>query len=663
MLNPCALTVSTIDGPYASAACCKKQLSVATWGEHIGVVGMLGQGGRVAGAEEGANEGLNEGGARKFQEVDNRDVGRTAGEFPPLAICWAPEAYTMQDGIVGRRSAGAGFLTAVAKARPKELRCYAASLDEAKRFKRFFVDAGAVGTKIGWIPLLRSERLRETGLLYWPDPLIASPAWRRAATGDDRSYSICGVTHSLTPHPVMEAIASLLIAPLHSWDALVCTSRAARDSIRTVLETAGEYLGERFGAARFSLPQMPLIPLGVDCETYSFSERNRIEARQALGITPSEVVVSYIGRLTAKTKAHPLPMHLALEQAAHGHQVVLLQSGSPPTTRTDKVLQEEARRYCPSVRHIFVDGRAAGAMEQVLAATDVFTSLVDNFQETFGLTPIEAMATGVPSVVSDWNGYRDTIRDTTDGFRVPTLSMPPGSGSVIANRFDWGIDNYASYMFHAAQQIAIDIDNAIQAYRTLISNSDLRKKMGQAARERARANYDWKVILTKYTALWEELAERRRADVDFHSRQYSPRRRPDRADPFTMFATYATEVLALEMEFQRRTERSLEEATALLKLNHSATDPKDRAVLPSYPLVEKILMELTNDTWVDLAHLRTGCSGYGRDAIDRAVVWLCKFGVLRSRGKTSDNAVGILSDANKIERELMFNRIPGYEHQ
>ena len=30
------------------------------------------------------------------------------------------------------------------------------------------------------------------------------------------------------------------------------------------------------------------------------------------------------------------------------------------------------------------------------------------------------MAAGVPLVVSDWNGYRDLVRNGIDGFRVPT---------------------------------------------------------------------------------------------------------------------------------------------------------------------------------------------------------------------------------------------------
>ena len=55
---------------------------------------------------------------------------------------------------------------------------------------------------------------------------------------------------------------------------------------------------------------------------------------------------------------------------------------------------------------------------ELWAAADVFLSLVDNIQETFGITPLEAMAAGLPVVASDWDGYRYTMRDSD----VPVFS-------------------------------------------------------------------------------------------------------------------------------------------------------------------------------------------------------------------------------------------------
>ena len=80
------------------------------------------------------------------------------------------------------------------------------------------------------------------------------------------------------------------------------------------------------------------------------------------------------------------------------------------------------RQLCPSVRFVRLGGTqpvSEQVKHQALAAADVAVSLVDNPQETFGLAVAEAMA-GVPLVVSDWNGYRDLVRDGLDGFRIPT---------------------------------------------------------------------------------------------------------------------------------------------------------------------------------------------------------------------------------------------------
>src|SRR5205807_881053 len=80
----------------------------------------------------------------------------------------------------------------------------------------------------------------------------------------------------------------------------------------------------------------------------------------------------------------------------------------------------------------------------------------DNLQETFGLSPIEGMAAGLPLVVSDWNGYRDTVRDGVDGFRIPTLMPPTPYGIDLADRYALGIDDYDYYIGFTSQLIAVD---------------------------------------------------------------------------------------------------------------------------------------------------------------------------------------------------------------
>jgi alpha-maltose-1-phosphate synthase len=66
-----------------------------------------------------------------------------------------------------------------------------------------------------------------------------------------------------------------------------------------------------------------------------------------------------------------------------------------------KAYAEAAALACPSVRVVTLDGRKAEDRQTAWAGADVFCSLSDNIQETFGIVPIEAMAAGLPVVVSD----------------------------------------------------------------------------------------------------------------------------------------------------------------------------------------------------------------------------------------------------------------------
>jgi glycosyltransferase involved in cell wall biosynthesis len=107
------------------------------------------------------------------------------------------------------------------------------------------------------------------------------------------------------------------------------------------------------------------------------------------------------------------------------------------------------------------------------------------------------MAAGLPSVVSDWNGYRDTIRDGVDGYRIPTLMPEAGAGSDLAQRYDEGLDSHESYRGQVSQAIAVDGTLLAQAYSKLICDAALREKMGACARERAQSEFDWAVILRR----------------------------------------------------------------------------------------------------------------------------------------------------------------------
>ena len=73
-------------------------------------------------------------------------------------------------------------------------------------------------------------------------------------------------------------------------------------------------------------------------------------------------------------------------------------------------------------------------------------SLSDNIQETFGITPLEGMASKLPVIVSDWDGYKSTVRNDIDGYRVKTYALKPGLGEDLAYNHMMDFINYDHYI-------------------------------------------------------------------------------------------------------------------------------------------------------------------------------------------------------------------------
>src|SRR4029077_10226286 len=165
-----------------------------------------------------------------------------------------------------------------------------------------------------------------------------------------------------------------------------------------------------------------------------------------------------------------------------GAKLHLIQAGWFANDAIERAFRDGAAAHCPDVVCHFLDGRQADVRSGIWQAADIYTSLSDNLQETFGLSPIEGMAAGLPVVVSDWDGYRDTVRDGIDGFRVPTLMPPAGAGDDWATRYAIAIDNYDQFVGGTSQSIAVDVPRCIAALEKLVSNKQLRVSMGEAGR-------------------------------------------------------------------------------------------------------------------------------------------------------------------------------------
>ena len=165
-------------------------------------------------------------------------------------------------------------------------------------------------------------------------------------------------------------------------------------------------------------------------------------ARRSLDVADDEVAVLYVGRLSHHAKAHPFPMFRAASEAARasGRRVHLILAGWAAHPAVHDAFVDGARLFAANVRTSLVDGRDPQTRRRVWHAADVFVSPSDNIQETFGLAVLEAMASGLPVVASDWDGYRDLVDHGRTGFLVPTAMVEGATAGSDRAALDRRID-------------------------------------------------------------------------------------------------------------------------------------------------------------------------------------------------------------------------------
>ena len=395
--------------------------------------------------------------------------------------------------------------------------------------------------------LLDVEPIEMCGSLMIPDPGVGLWSHWRDATSQPATLSLIGQTHTLCTVGAMTLLERIVSDNVFSWDALICSSSAGRDVVHKVFEQQEERLATLAKVPKSRLiahrPQLPIIPLPMPVNDIQNRLPSRIEARQQLGLPTNAHVILWLGRLSLLAKADLAPTYQILERLAskQSRKVILIELG-PNSTPDEAASLERLRKRCNFLQFLRLGGDQSvseSVKYQALASADLAISLVDNVQETFGQSLVEAMAAGLPIVASDWDGYRDLVHNGRDGFLVPTSWAQ--ISTEVSCRLGWqhrlGIVPYQTYAGALSQMVRIDLEVAFSALMTLLGDSALCRAMGAAAAKTAYRKFDCSVVIRSYQELFKDLDDRRRSTSQSWRQAVNP---PLSIDPVKCFWDFAS---------------------------------------------------------------------------------------------------------------------------
>ena len=322
-------------------------------------------------------------------------------------------------------------------------------------------------------------------------------------------FPITGMTHSIDSVFMNSRYLDLLLAGLAPYDGIVCSSPSAQRALEKGLGWVGKQLRERTGVTFHTHVRLERIPLGI--EDSFFQEEDRKEARAFFHFSPDSVVALSGGRISLRHKADWAPvleLFAQMESRRELRNLVFIIAGGGQAS--DTALLESMIGQMGLQKKVFLFPNFQPEVKRKLyQAADFYLSIIDNFQETFGLSTVEAMASGLPVVISDFSGYRDFITEGREGFLLPT-TWTDGLPEFLRDNF--GILDPSMARLYLSQMVAVDLEKLRSSILWLGGEPNLRSRMGAAAKAMA-SSYRWANLIPRYEHFWAQLKE--------EARQYS----------------------------------------------------------------------------------------------------------------------------------------------
>jgi D-inositol-3-phosphate glycosyltransferase len=243
-----------------------------------------------------------------------------------------------------------------------------------------------------------------------------------------------------------------------------------RDSDRLIAECPQDQadLQRLYGADTERLTE---VPCGVDTRAFRPGDRRR--ARTRLGLPANEFIVLQLGRLVPRKGIDNVVRALALLPAGRQARLVVVggESTEPDEKHTPEIgrLRRLAQALGVAERVQFVGRRDRHELRDWYVACDVFVTTP--WYEPFGITPLEAMACGVPVVGSAVGGIQHTVCDGVTGHLVPP---------------------------HDPAALAAGLQH-LQAHPRLAA------AWGRAGLARARAHFTWEQVARRMAEVYAEL--------------------------------------------------------------------------------------------------------------------------------------------------------------
>jgi len=309
-----------------------------------------------------------------------------------------------------------------------------------------------------------------------------------------------GHTPQLVLHPQRYGVQPV---PWLVADGYIANYQEVLNSLPLILVTSN-WVKEMYVRDGISGDKIEVLPVGCDTEAFTPHRRDDLKilaVREALGISDDQVMILTVGGDAASKGAQEVMQALAIIDTKAPDWKYVCKVWPQPRTNKQNMADLEMAEHLGIEKNVTyaTNTISRNFMPYLMGACNIYAA--PSRLEGFGMPPVEAGACGKPVLGIKAMGMLDTIIHGRTGFLAKVARQ------IVANQVtlgdESGFEDEHMIVFKEPRTVdyRADVNDIARYLMILMTDAELREKMGRTAREHIVKNFDYRVVAKRFVQL------------------------------------------------------------------------------------------------------------------------------------------------------------------
>jgi glycosyltransferase involved in cell wall biosynthesis len=250
-----------------------------------------------------------------------------------------------------------------------------------------------------------------------------------------------------------------------------------------------------------------VLPVGCDTDTfipYKKDDPKILAVRESLGISPDQLMILTVGGDAASKGAQEVMQALAIIDTKAPDWKYVCKVWPQPRTKRQNFADLEMASNLGIQKNVTFETNTISRsfMPYLIGACDIYAA--PSRLEGFGMPQVEAGACGKPVISIKAMGMLDTLIDGETAFLAGVAKRIVVNEIMLGD--ESGFEDKHKIVFNEPRTVdyRANVQDIAKHLMNLMTNPELREKMGKAGRERVVKNFDYRIVAKRFLKIMED---------------------------------------------------------------------------------------------------------------------------------------------------------------